>query len=178
MFKCNKNRDSYIIPVFKIILCCILIPMLINRNHFIHISHPLLNLFVDIASCIVVVLSVLCIYLSVGEMLLLNDRRSSVKVDIETAIKNSKKYAIDSILSMLETSDIIEIQIYSNNKIIKLGASSDCYKGSSRFFDKKYYIDDSEDISIINLKERLINYATKGELCVLTIDGVAPRGTK
>ena len=127
-----------------------------------------------IIGCIVVVASAFCIYMAIAEMILLHERRLESGIDIELAISNSKNYATDYIISLMQKNDIIEFLIVSNNKIIKLGASSNSHNGSSKFFDKRYYISDQENITIEVLSEVINKYSIDGKICVIKIDGMSP----
>ena len=64
--------------------------------------------------------------------------------------------------------------IISNKQVIKLGATSDSHPGNSMFFDKCYYIDNQNDITIENLKNRIIDYSINNKICVIAIDGIPP----
>ena len=172
-FRCDKNIKTYKIPVIKIVLCSLIVVLLISRNYLIHINSLLWNTAIGIVCFQVVGLSILCIYLSICEIILLNDRKKEDKVNIENARLHSRTYSVDHILSLLEKNDIIEISIISNAQIIKLGASSDCCPGNSHFFDKSYYINNN-DATIEELREIINNYSTNSKVCVISIDGVPP----
>lgn len=176
LFSCDENITTYKIPVIKIVLCSLLIVLLISRNYFIHINNTLWKTIIDIVCFQAGILSILCIYLSVGEMLLLNERKKEDKINIENAKMHSKIYSVDCILSLLEENDIIELSILSNDQTVKLGASSDCRPGNTLFFDKNYYIGNKNNISIEELRETILHYSTDSKVCVIAIDGVPPNG--
>lgn len=178
MLKCNDNIKSYKFPLFKIVLCVFVIVTLINRDEFINIKDSLWSVILSAVCVLICILSILCIYLSFGEILLLKERRDNDKIDVENAQKHSFNYSIDIIFSLLEGNDVIEISIISNNQIISVGASSDCSPGSSLFFDKSYYINKSYEISFKELQEKLNKYSVDGEVCVVTIDGMSPTNFK
>lgn len=174
LFRCDKNIKTYKIPVIKIILCGLLVVLLISRNYLIHINNSLWKTIINIVCFQVVILSILCIYFSVAEIILLNERNKEDRMNIENARTYSKTYYVDYILSLLEENDIIDISILSNDQIINLGASSDCHPGSSHFFDKNYYINNKNDITIEELREIINHYSTNSKVCVIAIDGVPP----
>lgn len=174
LFRCDENIKTYKFPAIKIVLCSLLVVLLISRNYLIHINNSLWKTIIDLVCFQVVILSILCIYLSVGEMILLNERKKEDKINIEKARTYSKTHHVDSILSLLEENDIIEISILSNDQIIKLGASSDCHPGSSHFFDKNYYINSKNGITIEELRGIINNYSTNSKVCVVAIDGIPP----
>ena len=76
---------------------------------------------------------------------------------------------------LLKENDIIEFSMFSNNKVIKFGASCECSPGDSKFFDKRYSIDDRENVSIEELKEYLYTCSPDGKICIMEIDGVLPK---
>ena len=165
---------SYLIPVLKIALSILLIALVICRNHFIHINNSIWNTIISVVCFLIVILLVLSIYLSVGEMILINECRAESTLDANIAISYGKSYSIDYVLDLLESNDIIEILIISNKQVIKLGATSDSHPGNSMFFDKCYYIDNQNDITIENLKNRIIDYSINNKICVIAIDGIPP----
>lgn len=174
LFRCNKNIRTYKIPVIKIVLCCLLVALLISRNYFIHINSSFWNTIIGIVCFQMVILSILCIYLSVGEIILLNEHKNDAQININNAMTHCKTHSVDYILSLLERNDIIEISILSDDQIIKLGASSDSHPGSSYFFDKNYYVNNKNNITIKELREVINNYSTNGKICVIAIDGASP----
>lgn len=172
LFRCDKKIETYKFPAIKIVLCSLLVVLLISRNYLIYINNSLWKTIIDIVCFQVVILSILCIYLSVGEIILLNERKKEGKINIENDRKHSKTYSVDYILSLLEKNDIVEISILSKDQIIKLGASSDCYPGRSHFYNKNYYVNNKNDITIEELRGIINNYSTKGKVCIIAIDGV------
>ena len=116
-----------------------------------------------------------CIIISAYELSLVHENRGNDVALSDEIIANSKQYTIDEIVSMVEVNDVIEIQIVSKSKTVKIGASSDCKNGSSKFFDKLYYIDDKTFEEIKDFKSELLSYAISGQISVLFIDDIAPR---
>ena len=109
LFRCDENIKTYKFPAIKIVLCSLLVVLLISRNYLIHINNSLWKTIIDIVCFQVVILSILCIYLSIGEMILLKERKKEDKINIEKARTYSKTHHVDYILSLLEENDIIEI---------------------------------------------------------------------
>lgn len=158
--------------MLKIVFSSSLIILWISGSQLISINISWMDMVIRIAGAQIVILGVLCIYSSIGDMILLKERRETVKINIETEKKFSKNRSVKYIQSLLETNDIIEISILSNNCIVKLGASSECNPGNSLFFNKSYYIDDRSFDSMEDLEKVLNSFSIKGEICVLKIDGV------
>ena len=176
IFKCDENITSYKIPILKIISCSFLIALLlIGRIYFFRIDNLFVDSIVGIACALIIILCVLCIYISSGEMLLLHERRVYSTADIKKLISKSKNYPIAIVLSLLEENDIIEFSIVWENQIVTFGVASDSQNGSSRFFDKTYYFNNFNDcIPIEEFKDKLNSYSLNGELCVIAIDGMPP----
>ena len=114
-------------------------------------------------------------YISVSEIILIHEKREKVKIDLNHALKYSKEFSIEEILSLLVANDIIEIWIVSNNKIIEIGSSSDCREGSAQFFDKRYYVNDNEFTNIDQLRTEILPYFVDEKVKVISIDGISPK---
>ena len=172
--KCNEDINSYKLPVIKVVLFSLIIALLINRKRFVSIDNSLLDAVIGVTCALIAMVCVLCICISICEMLLLHDRREATKIDLENAIMHSKNYSINSILTLLEENDIIELLALSHGQIIRLGASSNSSPGNSHFFDKNYYVNDEDSVTIEELIKVLSRYSVDGELCVISIDGISP----
>ena len=172
MFRFNENIKSYKIPIIKMIVCSLLIVLLCSRGYFVHINNDFWNTVVNIVCILIGFLSMWVSFVSFFDMIELSDRREALKKDIETALKRSKKFSLEYILALLEENDIIEIVYLSDNQINKIGASSDSRRGSSKFFDKKFYINDLDSVSSEELKDKLDEDSIDGEIIVAAIDGV------
>ena len=170
IFKCDTSIKNYRYPIAKIVLSCLLIALLVMRGCFFSISSGFWKLATGILGAQIVVLSVLCIYISFAEMLLLYERRE--KKHFGKAISQSRVFSVSYILSLLEANDIVEILLACDNRIITVMASSDNRQGSAKFFDKRYHIGDSTFTEFADFKEAIIPYAIGGEFCVIEIDGV------
>lgn len=130
---------------------------------------------VGIVCAITVVLSFFCIYISIADIILLNERKKDSGTNKEHTTVPKYEYSVEDIISLLKKNDIIEMSILSNNQLIKLGASSDCHVSNSRFFNKKYYIDKNYNITIDNLHSILLSHAQNGTIFVVSIDDVSPK---
>lgn len=175
IFKCNDDRNSYTYSITKIPLCIVLIILLISRNDFIHVDNYVLNIIIGIFCVAAVLASALCIYISVAEIMLIHEKREKVKTDLNHALKYSKEFSIEEILSLLVTNDIIEIWIVSNDQIIEIGSSSDCREGSAQFFDKRYYVNEKEFTKIDYLRTEILPYFVDEKVKVISIDGISPK---
>ena len=103
MFKCDDTLTSYTHPVLKILFCCVLIVLIINRRELINIDNPYFDGLLTVLSLILGILSVLRIYISGAEMFLLYERRTEAKINIKKLKKQSRNYSVEYIISLLET---------------------------------------------------------------------------
>ena len=172
ILKCDTSIKSYTYPIVKLVLSSLLIVVLIERGHFYTINSPSWKVVEGALVVAVLVLSVLCIYISLCEVLLLYERNKKGKKDLEKAMARSKNLSVSYILSLLEDNDIVEMLIAYEQCIVTVMASSDSRHGSSKFFDKQYAIDDEEYLEFATFKEALLPYAIDGAFCVIEIDGV------
>ena len=83
-----------------------------------------------------------------------------------------KPYSLEEIVSLVEKNDIIEIEIKTETDIVKIGSRSDCKAGSSKFFDKKFYIKDIEYDDLKTFIDEIKIYAKDGYINVIFIDGI------
>ncbi|MBR2342746.1 MAG: hypothetical protein IKA64_00660 [Clostridia bacterium] len=175
IFKVDEKIDSYTAPLLKVVFSALLIAALLAIRIWVPISSPVWDAIVGVASAMLMLLLVLRIALSFCEMLLLSERREKANLDIQAAIKKSKKCSVDYVISLLESNDIIDVAIFLGGRVVRFGASSDSRQGESRLFGKQYYIDDKSDVAIETVRETLDKYSENDELCVISIDGLIPR---
>lgn len=170
LFELQTHLTSYTYPIVKIIICVTIIILSITRDHFIHISSewqtPSTILF-----CAIILVSLLCLEISIGEVFQTFSNRKKVNVQaIET-----KDFSVDEIMDMVSANDIIEIEICNDSNILKIGASSDSKYSSSVFFDKQYYINDLNYDTIELFQTELIALFPKGKIPVFSIDGISTK---
>lgn len=70
-----------------------------------------------------------------------------------------QEWSMEELCDFLIKQDIIDITIDNNGTTVKVGAKSDCTSGRYKptvFFDKCYYIDDSEYETFDEFKEQLM----------------------
>lgn len=172
ILKCDTSIKSYTYPIVKLVLSSLLIVVLIERGHFYTINSPFWKVVEGALVVAVLVLSVLCIYISLCEVLLLYERNKKGKKDLEKAMARSKNLSVSYILSLLEDNDIVEILIAYEQRIVTVMTSSDSRHGSSKFFDKRYHIEDKSYTDFTEFKQAIIPYANDGAFCVIEIDGI------
>lgn len=170
LFELQTNLYSYKYPLIKIIVCIIIIAISILRNNIVEISVKWLSIAVSFVCFIMVISSILCIYISVGELFHTYYNRNVKEEYINNA--NLRKMTINEIETLLKNNDIIKIDIVCNNKIYTVGASSDCKISSSVFTDKSYYINDIEFLKLESVLEALLNMFSTENVPVLKIDDI------
>lgn len=177
VFKCNENLKSYTYPIVKILICVVIILIIINSNKFIPVNenNVLIESFIRIISVGFVISSIMCIYISASEMILIHENRFKKNISLRSGVQNSKEYSFDELVNLVEKSDIIEIEIFVNNNLIEIGSSSNSNNYDSKFFDKLYYIDKNEFVDINDFKVSLIPYSKNGKISVTAIDGINPK---
>ena len=158
LFKCNDAIKTYKYPIFKIVLSNVLIALMVCNGYIFPINNNVWKIFVRVICTLIAVLCVLCVYISCAEIILLCERKRMANIDVVSANKKAKECQIDFVLSLLESNDIIEIAIVANNQIIEFGTSSNSLNGSSCLFDKKYYVDGKEYVTIEDVKTTIDNY--------------------
>ena len=174
-FRLNNTLQTYTFPIFKIVLCITIILSLVFRNHFIHIEHLSWKIIVGVFCIIVCLACVLCIYISVAEIIVVHDHQSENPKFISPQSKDCRWLSVDKVVSLISQNDIIDIQILLKDSCIKIGASSDLKPGDSVFFDKHYYIGHREYENLEIFKAELLNYSADGQILVFQIDGVSPK---
>lgn len=177
IFRLNDSLKTYTYSIIKIFICVALIPVIINRVHIFHyvIENEVVDFIESLLCAAIGIACIFCIYISAAEMIVTSENRAKERALSDSIIAKSKNYAVDEIVSMAEANDIIEIQIVSANRAVKIGSSSDCEIGSSKFFDKQYYIGEETFESIDDFKSKLLAYAINGQISVALIDDLAPK---
>lgn len=176
IFHIDSNLKSYIYPAVKIFIFVLILLVLINRGHIIHIDNKIVNIIIGVLCTIVGIVCIYCTYISAFELFEVHGSRTKTVNIYTEAIERSEVYSTDEIVSLVKNNDIIEIRIISNDKIIKIGSSSDCKVGSSKFFNKLFYVDKKEFIKIEDFRDTIQLYSDSGQITVITIDGVSPKG--
>lgn len=172
LFELQTDLTSYTYPLTKVIICLLIIPALIFRNHFIHFSSAWAATAFTVLCFVIMVANILCLEISVGEMMETYWNRKENKSQPLEA--DSKLYTLDEIVHMAEICDIIEIKLYANGSAVIIGSSADSKPGRSDLFDKRYYVGKEEFPDISGFKNALRSYAVDGKLSVLAIDGIQP----
>lgn len=173
LFELKTDLTSYKYPIVKIGICISIILLLIFDGCPLGTQYLWMKILTKIISFLLCCGSILCIYISVGELFYTHkNRKAKIAANIFPA--NLKRFNIREIVQLIRQNDIIEIAVFVNEKTVKVGASSDCKFSDSVFFDKRYYIDDTEYNTFDAFQTAFFNCMQSEEISVLSIDGVKP----
>lgn len=168
IFKVQTDSCSYKYPISKILVSLILILVCINRNKLISTSKR--YAFIIALLCLVVVLaSAMCIYISIGELGHTYANRKNAKG--LSGVLELKYASVDQISDILEDNSIIEIEILKDNAIVKVGSSAECKFSSAEFYNKRFYLNDVEFITIEEFQSAFVQFMQDEEVCIFSVDG-------
>lgn len=174
LFNLNTKATSYTYEIVKIAVSLAIIIVGINLKHIIPIQFESLPLWVDILLRIlaaqVVILSILCIYTSVGELCYVYANRSKKKKGEKVY---TEKLPIETVIKLVSENDIVEVEACVGAGIIKIGASAESDYSSSKFKNKLFYIGDAEYETIELFIEALNAKFPDGSLPMSRIDGLS-----
>ncbi|MBP3495777.1 MAG: hypothetical protein J6K52_06160 [Clostridia bacterium] len=171
-FVLNTNLKTYTYPIIKIIVFTMIALIAIFRNRIFNITSDILNIFVSVFSVILCILCVYLIYISVAEIVHVYDVRTE-EIEIQQIEDiNIKEFSFDEIMDLVKKNDIIEIKVFSENQVIKIGSSSDYNYSKNVYFNKEYFINQSSYKSFEEFYSELIKYSTKGKIYVMSIDDI------
>ena len=174
-FSVDSTLKSYTYPIIKIVVCIIISICVVKRDSFFHVEKMGWQ-FVIGAICVGIGVAIIyCIAISVAEMVIVHDNRHKAANLCVQEVKGSMTYSIDKIVSLVNSNDIIELHAILNGRAIELGSSSDSKPGSSKFFDKLYYIENEEFKNIEDFQNALVAYSNNGQMLITSIDGVSPK---
>ena len=87
---------------------------------------------------------------------------------------DAENIAFSAIMKLLSENDILELELLHNGAVLKIGVSSDYdHRRNPEYFDKRYYIADTENLSPAEFSRAFAS--TQTILTVLRIDGVPPK---
>ena len=89
---------------------------------------------------------------------------------------DAEKIAFSAITKLLSENDILELELLHNGSVLKIGVSSDYdHRSKPEYFDKRYYIEETEYLSPAAFSRAFASLSTQTMLTVLRIDGAAPK---
>lgn len=173
LIRYQPNLKSYKFPILKIIISVLIIVILIFRYRFFNITNKPFQIIISIIAFVVTIFSILCIYISVAEMMNVHENRKNESLSnsiIDKSMCASK--SIDEIIDLAHKNDIVQFVIVTEKCTVRAGASSDYTHSKGIFFDKLYYINETEYKQIEDFKNALATLASKGMLLVYSIDDI------
>ncbi len=170
IFEPQTSLKNITYPVIKIAVAALLILACFFRKQLFHIEAAWLNTLLSIISVLMVILGILCIYISAYEIFNVFESKGNQYNDTDTITEMS----VNEVIRLVDANDIIEISIKHNNSVLLIGSSSDCKNGSNVFFDKRFYCGDIEFKTLEEFSIHLTQYATDNIFYVISVDGVAP----
>lgn len=171
LFEVQTDLTSFCYPIAKVIVGLTLIITCFFRRRILNFSTKWLDVVATLISLIVVLICILCIYISVGEILHTFSNRQNNR---QTHGEKVSCYSFEDIVDLIRHQDIIEIEVSSSNEVVKIGSSAENDYSSPLFTNKKYYIGSRELETLESFSEELMRLSTQGNLCVISIDGISP----
>ena len=183
IFKLDKDIRSYKYPIIKIVICIViiflmLIDVIFDQIHISLLDIKIIDILFRASGTIVIIACVLRIYISFAELILVSENRAKDKALSDRDIISSEEYTIGEIIAMVESNDILAIEIVSDKKKIEIGSSSYSESFSSKLTDKLYYIDKEEFYDIEQFKSKLFSYLVNEKVLVISVDGIPAKKIK
>ncbi len=180
----QTDLTNYTPSIIKLLVCSAILTLLYYRGViYTYLSDKMLYA-VNTLALVIHFSVVICILNTIAEFVYTYRNRKQLKKNNDIKQKKrkgtskSRMLSIDDIVSLVAKNDIIEIELLIGEKTILVGASSDCNKGDSNFFDKRYYVEKDEYDSIVLFVEALNSLDCNDLFEVLLIDGVSPYSYK
>ena len=166
LFEVQTDLTSFTYPVVKLIICLSVIVLSLVRNRIFQFLNSWTNAAVTLLCFVLTMVSVLCLYISVGELIHTCTNRKNINYQSSDV----KQLTIEAVTKIVSENDIVEIEVCADNQTIKIGASSDCVYSSSIFEDKLFYISSSEYETIEQFTGALNELFPQGIVAVSKID--------
>lgn len=116
IFHINESLKTYTYPIVKLLICITIITLLICRGQIT--DNKTIEEIIGVCCAIVGIICIYCGYISIFEICQVRENRLAISANSNYSINDSKAYTIDEVVNMVQTNDIIEIQIIANNKIV------------------------------------------------------------
>lgn len=171
LFEVQTNSLSYVYPITKIILSAAIILICIFRRKLFNIPEGVIDGLASIISFALVLLCILILYISFGEIFHTYSNRQQRVSDLDDAVQ----VPVGEVVKIVKRDDIVELEVLTERGIVKVGSSSDNAYCESVFFAKKYYIGSHGFDSIEGFENELFSLSENGFLNVFSIDGLRAR---
>lgn len=170
LFKLRLDSVSFLGSVVKIIICLPLIFLCIFRNRIYQFSNVILDAIVSLLCVVIGIASLLCLLISICEVIQTFENRMTL--NYKASESEIKQLTITTITEIVSRDDIVEIDVWKENKIIKIGATAENKYTSSVFENKRFYISESEYETVELFEESLLELFPDESVPVLKIDGL------
>mgnify|MGYP000006699218 CR=1 FL=1 len=172
IFEADDTLESYKAPILKMIISIIIIILVLISGRLINIDNRVIDIITRLMGAQIIILCILRVYISWSEFSMVQDNRDKKNANYQKFLKMAINISLEKTLSIIFDNDIIGFEILYNEKIINIGASSDSNNGSSKFFDKHYFINDNEFEDFEEFKLKIMEYSTNDMILVARIDEV------
>lgn len=170
MFECDVKNTSYIRPIIKIAVVIGLDCLCFFCKHLICTNSKAVSAILTVVTMALCSIGIFVVYISIAEIAYAVKNRRPLP-DTKKLLTKGKMYPIETIASIAEQNDIVDITILNDDTVTSIGASSDCKNSNSIFFDKQYYVADTVFNDFCEFRNALPALSTDGvSLCVLRID--------
>lgn len=170
-FEIRTDLANCTYPIVKIIICLSILTTIFFRDRIYCFTNECTDEVVTIIVGALSVVIIFFIYVSIAEICGTFWKRNESKKQ-PTKPTNITNLSIEKVIGIVSENDIIEIEVYADKKVIKIGASADCKYSSSVFEDKLFYIADSEYDTIGLFSDALRILFSDGNIPVSRIDGL------
>lgn len=173
LFHVDDTITSYKQPIIKIIVIATIDGALFAARMLSpKVQPPSLDLMIGSVCAAFMMLSFFWIIIALCDMDRLSDRREKERMNYEKALSKGKWFPTEKVKTLLSDNDIIDVFILSDQKILRIGASSRDSYYTSEFSNKKYYLNEEEDVTIEKLEEVIDKSSSEKGVFVVQVDGV------
>lgn len=168
IFEVQTNLISFLYPVIKIMISTAIVILCVFRRNLVSISAQWINVVISLISFVLVILCILVIYISIGEIFHTISNRNCHHY----LLNDTAQYSLDDVIALAQKEDIVEIELLTSEGLVKVGSSSDNAYADALFTDKQYYIGGNVYTTIEAFTEALLSISSNGVLYVLAVDGI------
>ena len=174
-FGVNETIHSYWYPLIKIVICLFFLTITFFINRIIVTDSNLLRIIMTIIAFIILICSILAIYVSIGEMIIIHDKNSNTKEQMQHCEYKTVDASIDQVLDLLRNNDCMDIKVLIDSRIVHIGSASDNNVKDNIFFNKAYYIYDNWYETVEPFAKALTRLSIfDNNLKIIEIDGLSP----
>ena len=175
LFRLDPDQRSYKTPILKLIVCLLFLILLWVLRINIPIENETVNTIVGFVTAGVGVAGILCLAIAACDLIVVSDNRDKDKRKRQAAAqaaKNGQEIDLAKVVSLAKDNDIIVFEIVADGEPFEVGSSAECDNGSSRFYNKRFCIDEQEFEDADAFEAALAPLAKDGKLLVLSVDDV------